>query len=75
MTEWDWLRLVYLAMVLGLLIGTVRTHRIGGRKALVMILAWLCIFMVAAGIAAIVTERTAEPAVEAAPLEGDAVLT
>lgn len=75
MTEWDWLRLIYLAMVLGLLVGTVRTHRIGGRKALVMILVWLCIFMVAAGIAAFVTERTAEPAVEVPPPESDTVLT
>ncbi len=51
MTEWDWLRLVWLAMALGLLVATVRTHRIGGRKMLVMGLAWLFIFMVAAGIA------------------------
>ncbi len=75
MTEWDWLRLVYLAMVLSLLVATVRTHRIGGRKMLVMALAWLCIFMVAVGIASLIEERDAAPSQTLPPPEGDPVLT
>lgn len=75
MTEWDWLRIVYLAMVLGLLVATVRTHRIGGRKLLVMVLAWLCIFMVAVGIASLIEERNSEPNRDTPLPEGDSVLT
>lgn len=75
MSEWDWLRLVWLAMALALLLATVRTHRIGGRKMLVMVLAWLCIFMVAAGIASFIEEQAAEPRVAPSPLDGDPILT
>lgn len=75
MTEWDWLRLVYLAMVLSLLVATVRTHRIGGRKMLVMALAWLCIFMVAVGIASLIEEWDAAPSQILPPPEGDPALT
>ncbi len=75
MTEWDWLRIIYLAMALGLLFATVRTHRIGGRKTLVLILVWLCIFMVAVGVAALFNERDVPPQLAPPSIEGDAVLT
>ena len=75
MTGWDWLQMIYLATVLALLVATVRTHRIGGRKMIVMVLAWLCIFMVAAGIAGFFGERLAEPAMAPPQPEGDPILT
>lgn len=53
----NWLQIVYLLAVLGLMVGTVRTHQLGGRRMLVMALAWLCIFMIAAGIAAYIDGR------------------
>jgi hypothetical protein len=58
-TEWDWLRIVWLATVLGLALATVRTQQIGGRKMLVMVLAWICIFMAAAGLASFIEDLDA----------------
>jgi hypothetical protein len=74
-TEWDWLRLVWLAMALALLLATVRTHRIGGRKMLVMAMAWLSIFMVAAGLASYIGEERAEPRLPPPAFDADPVLT
>ncbi|MEO5706956.1 MAG: hypothetical protein ABIT10_10310 [Alteraurantiacibacter sp.] len=75
MTEWDWLRLVWLAMALSLVVATVRTHQIGGRKMLVMALAWACILMVAAGIASFIGEWVDETRVAPPPPDADPVLT
>lgn len=66
MNEYDWLRTIYLLTALGLILGTWRMHRGGGKRTLVMVLAWICIFVVAAGIAAYVDEW-AHPAPVMAP--------
>lgn len=52
MNEADWLRIIYLLTALGLILGTWRMHRGGAKRTLVMVLAWVCIFVIAAGIAA-----------------------
>lgn len=57
MTGANWLQIVYLLAVLGLMLGTVRAYQLGGRRMLVMALAWLCIFLIAAGIAAYIDGR------------------
>lgn len=66
MTEYEWLRIIYLLTALGLVLGTWRVHRLGGKRTLLMVLVWLCIFMIAAGIAAYIDER-AHPAPIVAP--------
>ncbi|MXO72157.1 hypothetical protein [Alteraurantiacibacter buctensis] len=66
MTELDWPRLIYLLMALGLVLSTWRVHRGGGKRTLVLVLAWGCIFVVAAGIAAYIDEK-ANPAPVLAP--------
>ncbi len=66
MTGFDWLSAIYLLMALGLILGTWRVQRGGGKRILVMILAWVCIFVVAAGIAAYV-EGWLQPAPVVAP--------
>lgn len=48
-TEWLWA--LWLLVCLGVMIGSFRAYQVGARKALVMALAWICIFMIAAGIA------------------------
>ena len=48
-TEWLWA--LWLLVCVGVMTGSLRAHQLGARKAIVMALAWLCIFMVAAGIA------------------------
>ena len=56
MNEFDWLRIVYLLAALGLILGTWRVHRIGGKRTLVMVLVWVCIFVIAALLAAYIDE-------------------
>ena len=56
MTETDWPRLIYLLMALGLVFGTWRVHRAGAKRTLVLVLVWVCIFVVAALIAAYIDE-------------------
>ena len=50
MNEYGWLSLIALAGWLVLALGSYRAHRIGARKSVVMGLAWIAIFLLAAGI-------------------------
>jgi predicted aspartyl protease len=61
MSSWDWLGLVWLALALAMMVSAMRAHRIGGRRMLVMALAWLAIFLAAAAIASFVVEQVAVP--------------
>ena len=60
------LQIVYLLAVLGLMLGTVRAHQMGARRMLVFALVWICIFLVAAGIAGFI-DGWAHQAVAPAP--------
>lgn len=75
MSEFEWLRIVYLLAALGLVLGTWRAHRRGGRRTLVMVLAWICIFMIAAGIAAYIDEWANPAPVQAPSQDADANFT
>ena len=71
MSEFDWLRIIYLLAALGLMLGTWRAHRLGGRRTLVMVLAWICIFMIAAGIAAYIDDWAHPAPVQSPSLDTD----
>ena len=46
-----WLQIVWIAVMLGVLVMALRSYQLGARRMIVMALAWLFIFMIAAGIA------------------------
>ena len=50
MTEYGWISLLALAGWLILALGSYRAYQVGGRKTLVMVMAWTGIFLVVVGI-------------------------
>ena len=71
----SWLQLVWLALALGMMLASLRAHQIGAKKALVMVLVWVSIFMVAGTIASWLVDRTAAPEPVAPAPDTDSVLT
>lgn len=53
MTPAAWVSLVAMLGWLALVVGAFRTHRIGGRRALAMALAWAAIFALVATLIAL----------------------
>lgn len=54
MSEFGWLQLVYLLMVLALMFGAYRARNLGGKKTLAYALIWAAIFGIAALFASLV---------------------
>jgi hypothetical protein len=50
----DWVSIVALTGWLVLALGAFRAQRVGASKALVMVLAWIAIFLLVAGVFALV---------------------
>lgn len=71
----SWLQIIYLLMVLGLVIGTVRSHQLGAKRMVVMALAWLCIFLIAVGIAGFIDQRVHQAPVAVPPPDADPEFT
>lgn len=70
-----WLQIVNLLLVLGLMLGTVRAHQLGARRMLVMALAWICIFLIAVGIAGFIDERVHRAPTAGPTPDGDSNFT
>lgn len=50
MSDYGWVSLIALTGWLILALGSYRAHRIGAGKTLVMVMAWLAIFLLVVGI-------------------------
>jgi hypothetical protein len=50
----DWVSIVALTGWLVLALGAFRAHRVGAGKTVVMVLAWLAIFLLLAGVFALI---------------------
>ncbi|TIX50050.1 hypothetical protein [Alteraurantiacibacter aquimixticola] len=53
MTSFGWIHLIWLAVTLGVMLTAYRSYRVGGKKTLIFLLAWVAIFLAAAGIASL----------------------
>ena len=51
MTSLGWIHLIWLTVTLGVMLTAYRSYQVGGKRTVFYILAWIGIFMAAAGIA------------------------